>query len=136
MNTTKKRETAKEKRERELLVIVASETESWARFAESYPVRFANVLFRYMVLQQAAFNVKQIDSFTYEFSRNDYQYDDVMLSVAPPAEFTWEYENKVKLVERMLADYDSEMSEQARQSWVRTNALSKLTAEERELLNV
>ena len=131
-----KRLTAAEKR----ALVAAQRAEDnrveWAEFTAKYPVRFANLMFRYMELDFAQFRVKKLDEETFEFSREDYRYDNLALKVTPPANWNWEYLNEVQQAEALLADYDAERAEERRKESVRLTALSKLTAEERELLNL
>ena len=109
---------------------------AWAEFTATYPVRFVNLMFRYMELAYAQFRVKKLDEETFEFSREDYRYDNLELKVTPPANWNWEYLNEMEQAEALLADYDREQAEERRKESVRLTALSKLTAEERELLNL
>jgi hypothetical protein len=134
--TETKRLTAAEKR----ALVAAQRAEdnrvAWAEFTASYPVRFANLMYRYMTLDYAQFRVKKLDEETFEFYREDYRYSDLVLKVTPPANWNWEYLNEVEQAEALLADYDREQAEERRKESVRLAALSKLTAEERELLNL
>jgi hypothetical protein len=109
---------------------------AWAEFTASYPVRFANLMYRYMALDYAQFRVKKLDEETFEFSREDYRYDNLELKVTPPANWNWAYLNEMEQAEALLTDYDAEQAEERRKESVRLTALSKLTAEERELLNL
>jgi hypothetical protein len=109
---------------------------AWAEFTASYPVRFVNLMYRYMALDYANFRVKKLDEETFEFSREDYRYDDLVLKVTPPANWNWEYLNDMAQAEALLTDYDAEQAEERRKDSVRMNALAKLNAEERELLNL
>jgi hypothetical protein len=109
---------------------------AWAEFTATYPVRFVNLMYRYMALDYAQFRVKKLDEETFQFLREDYRYDNLVLKVTPPANWNWEYLNEMEQAEALLADYDAEQAEERRKESVRMVALSKLTAEERELLNL
>ena len=130
------RETAAQKREREVAERNAHETVEWVEFTSTYPARFANLLFRYMSLDYAQFRVRQLEDNVYEFSRTDRSYRVYQLKVTPVAFYSWEYKNTLEQAEELLADYDAEQAEEVRKRTVRAAALNKLSAEERELLNL
>jgi hypothetical protein len=136
MAEAKKRETTKERAERERAEMAVRQATEWLEFSAAYPARFATLMFRYMTLDYAQFRVKKVDNETYEFSREDYSYRDYVLKVTPPANYSWEYLNQLEQAEEQLADYDRQVAEQERKATVRAAALNKLTAEERELLNL
>lgn len=135
-----KRVTAAEKRDVKRAVVAAErkaqQTAEWEDFKSTYPVRFASLMYNYMNLSYADFRVNKVNDTTYEFSRNERRYDTFPLSVTPPAEFNWEFMNELEQAEAMLADYAAEQAEVVRKSEVRANALNKLNAEERALLNL
>lgn len=132
----KKRETAAERRARQLAEQAERQAAEWSEFTANYTVRFANLLFNYMNQYYANFRVSKVDDETFSFSRTDYRFSELELKVIPPTNFSWEYKNEFEQAEELLADYAAEQVEKVRKSEVRLNALNKLTAEERELLNL
>lgn len=130
------RETAAEKRAREAKEWAEREAKEWAEFTATYPVRFANLLFKYMELSHAQFLVKKLDVDTYSFFFKANPYRSYELKVVPPVNYSWDYMDLMDCAERQLADYYAEVAEAERKANVRRNALTKLTAEERELLNL
>lgn len=127
------RETAAEKRVRLEQERAERDARVWAEFTATYPVRFANVLFKYMELHYDRFYVKKLDDETYQFERD---YTDETLKVTPPANYDWEYFNALDSVETAVREYYEEKQEAERKYAVRRAALAKLTAEEKELLGV
>ncbi len=127
------RESAAERRAREANERAEREARVWVEFTAAYPKRFAALLFSYMELNYAEFRVTKLDEETYEFER---KYTAAQLKVTPPANYNWEVLNDMERAEEELRDYAEERAEEARRAQVRANALMKLTAEERELLNV
>ena len=130
------RETAKERYARVATETAEREAKEWAEFTATYPVRFANLLFKYMELSYAQFVVKKLDNETYSFFREDHAWRSYELKVTPPVNYSWEYMDFMNSADAYLADYYAELAEAERKADVRRNALTKLSAEERELLGV
>ena len=130
------RETARPRREREEKELRETQMAEWAVFTATYPVKFANLMFKYAELDFAGFKISKLDEQTYTFLRCDYAYKQYTLTAIPPSEYDWEYVNEFELAHDLLADYDREQAEVFRRSEMRLNALNKLTKEERELLGI
>lgn len=111
------------------------ETTEWAKFAATYHVRFANLLFKYMELSYDQFNVMKVDDETYAFDLAD-SYLTYDLTVTLPASYNRSYMDTVEKLEFELSRYYARLKEANRQTSVRAAALNKLTDEERRLLGV
>lgn len=110
---------------------------SYQKFVREYPARFAAVLYEYMDLHYVGFRVKKLDEETYSFNRDsDNRWSERELKVTPPANRNWESVSALEDVERELKNYAEEQAEERRKATVRQAALSKLNAEERELLGL
>jgi hypothetical protein len=109
---------------------------AWARFTESYPTRFASLMWRYLTQTAAGFRVKKLDDETYEFDRDDYSYRTYELKVTPPVNYVWEVMDAMDSAESYLEDYAREVAEEERKYLVKVAALNKLSAEEKELLGL
>jgi hypothetical protein len=103
----------------------------YAEFVQSYPVRFVALMFNFM--DTPGFSVKRVDAETYEFNSNESEW---WLRVSPPINRNWETVTAMEDAEHAFAQYAADRAEESRQMMVRSTALAKLTAEERELLGV
>lgn len=127
------RETAAEKRARMEQERAERDARVWTEFTAQYPVRFANVLFKFMELSYAQFSVRKVDDETYEFEHN---FTNEQLSVTPPVNYDWEVLNNLDRLEAEVREHYEELEEENRKRQARVTALAKLTTEERELLGL
>ena len=124
---------ANQRRELQRAQEQAEQAQAWELFKAEYPVRFTNAMYQYSALSHENFQVNQLDAETYEFTRN---YTKEVLKVTPPVNFDWEYKYSLETVEREVVKLEEERAEAERRRLLRTNALSKLTAEERQALGL
>lgn len=114
--------------------------EQWEKFRAEYPQRFARVLFAFTRLDvsgatvdREGFRVDQLDADTYAFVHD---YTDATLKVTAPVNQNWEVLYTLERLEGHVESYDRAVAEELRQTAVRSAALAKLNAEERELLGL
>ncbi|WP_396189693.1 hypothetical protein [Flavobacterium sp.] len=112
----------------------------WEEFLAEYPRRFAKVLYGFTMLDASGvrhngefYDVQQLDDETYHFS-HDYVAE--VVKVTPPVNQNWQVLYALESLERSVQGYYDEKAEQTRKDQVRTTALNKLNAEERELLGL
>ncbi len=108
---------------------------SYQAFVREYPARFAALMYEYLSLEHAGFNVDKVDDETYSFYRGE-KWSSYELKVTPPANRNWEVVSNLEEVESKLAEYAAEQAEETRKYSLKCAALGKLTKEERELLGV
>ena len=126
-----KKETPAERAVRENLQYEAE----YAAFVETYPARFAALLFDYMNLEYAGFRVKRLDAETYLFT-GCLAWSTTELKVSPPANRNWEVVSALEETENYVDMFAQEQEEAARKHEAKKAALNKLTKEERELLGL
>lgn len=106
----------------------------WTLFCDSYPTRFASLMFAYFEHAHAGFRVVKCDSETYTFGRHAYGFVD--LSVTPPANHNYDTMYVMGRAEAALQEYELEVAEENRKYQAKSAALAKLTKEEKELLGL
>ena len=125
------RETRDQRAEREA---VARDNE-WNEFVDKYSARLHALMYAYLNTPEGGFVVTKVDDETYEFGRTDY-FEEVVFNVTPPVSYDWECLNAMDQCEQSINDWKHEVAEVVRKRKVKEAALTKLTAEERELLGL
>lgn len=112
------------------LLEMSAKQHTWNQFRETYPERFAALMYEYMTLnaEGQSFSVDHLGSNVYLFiGKVGYPVEAKLMAVLteqPINDYIWQFES----IERVAQEYHEEVAEVARQAEIRRVALEKLRA--------